>query len=295
MSPHDGGGLSSVLSKCVAGGLGCGPAGFLTNPMDVIKVRNQQFADARFGSVRSTAISILEREGLRGFYKGAATSVLREFTYSSLRMGLYEPIKAGYSTALGADDADSIIVKWASAFTSGAIGSAIFNPLDVVKVRFQAAPESPPYSSIPNAIRTIYGGEGGLRGLYVGTSATITRAAFLTSAQLGSYDVVKNNVFVRALGLDREARSTHFAASFIASLITTTAANPADVVKTRVMNDSSRVIGGPRQHVAHIWKTHGPAGFLKGWTASYLRIGPHTVISLVLIEKVRQMMGMMSY
>lgn len=35
----------SVISKCLAGGIGCGLAGFLTNPCDVIKVRNQQFID----------------------------------------------------------------------------------------------------------------------------------------------------------------------------------------------------------------------------------------------------------
>ena len=106
--------------------------------------------------------------------------------------------------------------------------------------------------------------------------------------------MIKNNVFV-PFGLDKEAKSTHFLASFIASLITTTAANPADVVKTRVMNDPHGAIGGPRQHFVHILKTDGPVGFLKGWTASYLRIGPHTVISLVLIEKVRQMIGIMTY
>ena len=35
--------------------------------------------------------------------------------------------------------------------------------------------------------------------------------------------------------------------------------------------------------------------FMKGWTASYLRIGPHAVISFILIEKVRQLFGMQTY
>ena len=97
------------------------------------------------------------------------------------------------------------------------------------------------------------------------------------------------------LGFDKEANVTHFVASFVASLIATTAANPADVVKTRVMNDPHSVVGGAVGHFKRILKMDGPVGFLKGWTASYLRIGPHTVISLVLIEKVRQMIGMASY
>jgi hypothetical protein len=284
----------SVTSKCFAGGIGCGLAGFLTNPCDVIKVRNQQFTDAKYHSFRATFTSIFREEGIRGFYKGAAASVLRECTYSSLRMGLYEPIKTQYAIFFHNDD--SPMVKWLSAFTSGAIGSAIFNPIDVIKVRFQSQLPNipPPYSSIFDAFHTIYT-EKGLKGLYIGTSATVTRAAFLTSAQLGSYDVIKNNIFVEMLGWDKEANSTHFAASIIASIITTTAANPADVVKTRVMNDPNGLIGGPSKHLMDIWKVNGVHGFMKGWTASYLRIGPHTVISLVLIEKVRQMIGMSSY
>ena len=285
----------SVISKCFAGGVGCGIAGFLTNPFDVIKVRNQQFTDAKYQSFRCSLRTIFKEEGFRGFYKGAAASVLRECTYSALRMGLYEPIKIQYAI-LFHDDGNSPIVKWLSAFTSGAIGSAIFNPIDVVKVRYQSQLPNvtPPYTSLFNAFHTIYT-QKGLRGLYIGTSATVTRAAFLTSAQLGSYDVIKNNIFVQMLNFDKESNTTHFSASIIASVITTTAANPADVVKTRVMNDSEAIVGGPSKHLAHIWKVNGVRGFMKGWTASYLRIGPHTVISLVLIEKVRQFTGMSSY
>lgn len=303
----------AILSKCLAGGVGCGVAGFLTNPFDVIKVRNQQHSSSsssssaaaaaaaggddgnkKYKTFRGTATRIFREEGLTGFSKGASASVLRECTYSAMRMGLYEPIKLKYSIMFN-DDGSSPMVKWLSAFTAGALGSAIFNPIDVVKVRFQSAANSqPPYSSLPNAFYTIFA-EKGVRGLYIGTSATVTRAAFVTSAELGTYDIVKNNILVQIVDLDREANSTQFGASFIASLITTTVANPADVVKTRIMNDPHGVVGGASAHFKHILRTDGACGFLKGWMASYLRIGPHTVISLVLIEKVRQMMGMTSY
>ena len=110
----------AVPSRCFAGGVGCGLAGFITNPCDVIKVRNQQFTDAKYRTFHRTAVSIFREEGARGFYKGASASVLRECTYSSLRMGLYEPIKTQYAVFF--DDDGSPIVKWLSAFTSGAIG-----------------------------------------------------------------------------------------------------------------------------------------------------------------------------
>ena len=106
-----------IFSKCFAGGVGCGVAGLATNPFDVIKVRNQQYSisnnsgnnnyhnnycgkNKNYNSFRGTTCTIFQEEGLRGFAKGASASVLRECTYSAMRMGLYEPIKLKYSTLL---------------------------------------------------------------------------------------------------------------------------------------------------------------------------------------------------
>jgi hypothetical protein len=86
---------SSIVLKCLAGGIGCGISGFVTNPMDVIKIKNQQYGGEHFRTFRGTARTLWNEQGWRGFFKGAASSVLREMTYSSLRMGLYEPIKDG--------------------------------------------------------------------------------------------------------------------------------------------------------------------------------------------------------
>lgn len=56
-------------------------------------------------------------------------ALLREASYSTLRMGLYEPIKsylnAGDSVLLG---------RYAAGALSGAIGAAIANPTDLVMV-----------------------------------------------------------------------------------------------------------------------------------------------------------------
>jgi hypothetical protein len=98
-----------VLSKCFAGGVGCGLIGLITS-LCVIKVRNQQFGptDARYRTFRGTASSILREEGARGFGKGVGASVLRECTYSALRMGLYEKINLRYMLALDGGDETSL-------------------------------------------------------------------------------------------------------------------------------------------------------------------------------------------
>lgn len=285
----------NLAQQCFAGGVGCGISGFMTNPCDVVKIRNQQYGGKLYGSFLGTFRQIIRDEGGSGLLKGAKASVLREATYSSLRMGLYEPIKIALLATIVQDD-KSPVLKWSSAFLSGAIGAAIFNPVDVIKVRFQSQLPSDkvPYNGkISTAFLTIYKKQR-LKGLYAGTSATVIRAAFLTSAQLGTYDIVKNNLLVGTLGFDREANSTHFVGSLITSLSATTAANPADVVKTRTMNCKVGDLGS-FGHAKLIYRHEGMGAFMKGWWASYFRIGPHTIISFVIIEKVRQLIGLSTY
>jgi len=196
---------STVAEKCLAGGIGCGIAGLATNPMDVVKIRNQQYGGVKYGHFVGTLRTILAEEGVAGLFKGAAASVLREGTYSSFRMGMYEPIRLLIHRTTGAQESHPG-AKWASAFASGGIGSALFNPIDLLKVRFQShLPGTPkPFPSIASGFKTIYS-ERGIAGLWAGGGATVVRAALLTSGQLGSYDVFKNNVLVAQFHLDKDA------------------------------------------------------------------------------------------
>ena len=119
------------------------------------------------------------------------------------------------------------------------------------------------------------------------------RAALLTSGQLGSYDVFKNNLLVEKLRFGRDDVGTHLSASLLASLVATTVCNAPDVVKTRMMNSSSSMTF--TECVSGIVKNEGLSALMKGWTASYCRIGPHTVISFLMIEQIRRFIGMATY
>jgi len=60
---------------------------------------------------------------------------LREASYTSLRLGLYEPCKG----IVGADKKDaSMFKKFLAGAMAGAIGSLAGNPFDVLKTRMMA-------------------------------------------------------------------------------------------------------------------------------------------------------------
>lgn len=289
--------MEDFIAKAGIGGGVCAMVSASLNPIDVTKIRmqNESRSSSRYSGLIDAMKKIFREEGISGLSKGIEPSMCREVFYSSIRMGAYEPIRSIISHVLGQEDHHtSAGVKFVSALFSGGIGSAIANPFDLVKTRFQATlpEESIPYgNSTLVALKDIARSDGVLSGLYRGWVATSGRAAALTSAQLGSYDVIKNDILIAKLGI-REGFGAHLCASMMAGVIATTAANPFDVIKTRYMADAKGIYKSLSDCVIHTFRKDGLSGFLRGWVPSYFRIGPHTVLSLLLIEQVRKLVGL---
>eukprot|EP00605_Chrysophyceae_sp_TOSAG23-4_P000892 GSChrysophyteH1.ASY1.ANO1.983.1 assembled CDS len=299
-----------ALKKASLAGGSCALSSFILNPVDVTKIRIQNATSGanhtQYKGFLDGLFSIYRNEGLRGWARGLEPSMMREMTYSSCRMGAYEPIRGVVQKLSGDKTSEkgdiSATVKFTSALLSGGIGAAVCNPFDLVKTRFQAAfPGQPPlpYNNTFQAFRYIIKHEGGVGGMYKAWEVTCGRAAFLTSGQLGSYDVVKNNILIHHFGFSEKKNGTilHLCSAMSASVVATTAANPCDVIKSRYMSD----LGGVQRRYSSLGdcfsqtlKNDGLMGFLRGWTASYWRVGPHTVISLVLFEKARELAGFTS-
>ena len=132
-----------------------------------------------------------KEEGFRrGIMKGLSASCLRESSYSSLRLGLYEPIKRN----MGATDPKTTPMwkKFVSGALAGLIGSGICNPADLLKTRMQAAPPGE-YHSLKWHMQDVYNHptQGGFVGFYRGVGPTMVRATLLGAAYLGSYDSTK--------------------------------------------------------------------------------------------------------
>ena len=60
---------------------------------------------------------------------------MREASYTSLRLGLYGPIKS----VMGVTNESNFILKFSAGSAAGAIGSIVGNPFDVLKTRMMAA------------------------------------------------------------------------------------------------------------------------------------------------------------
>lgn len=72
--------------------------------------------------------------------------------------------------------------------------------------------------------------------------------------------------------------------------IATTLTQPLDVLKTRAMNAKPGEFRGPLDLVKFTAK-QGPMAFYKGYIPAFVRLGPHTVITFVFFEQLRQNFG----
>lgn len=240
--------------------------------MDVIKVRLQvqsQLMAEKASTVlyRGTvdcAKRIVVEEGFFSLWKyGLAASLLRDMSYSSIRLGLYPTFRHLFQPKEGIVDSKGHVQdaglarKVAASLLTGAMGSAIATPTDRVKIMLQGEAgrigssgvyetglwkgRPPSFSNTAAAFIGLYR-EGGLRGMYKGTGITAVRAALLTAGQLASYDHTK--FLLKEHEILEEGFALHMIGSLVAGLCATTLAAPADVIKTRLMNDRDAVSHG---------------------------------------------------
>lgn len=122
--------------------MSCVASGVATHPIDIVKTRMQIQTPRPDGTKHYRNLvhglaTIAREEGIgrRGVCKGLEASAMREASYSTLRVGLYEPVKR----ILGADKPDSSICrKFAAGAIAGMTGSAVANPVDLIKMRMMA-------------------------------------------------------------------------------------------------------------------------------------------------------------
>lgn len=115
-----------VWQQLALGGTSVLPAVIITHPIDTIKLRLQlqgYNADDRYKGALRGLIRIMRDEGIPGLYVGLSPAILRAFTFSSTRLGLYEPLRSAYAQLSNATE-PTFGVKLAAGLTSGALGKA---------------------------------------------------------------------------------------------------------------------------------------------------------------------------
>ncbi|GMK57055.1 hypothetical protein CspeluHIS016_0308950 [Cutaneotrichosporon spelunceum] len=293
----------------MVGGLAGCAAVSVTNIAETMKTRLQLQgelvkADANAPRVYKNVWDVLHKtwqnEGIRGLQRGLLPAYGYQILLNGCRLGLYEPTRhiinrgAGYAPAEG--------VAWtaiAAGALTGCMGAALGSPLFLIKARMQAySPVLPVgaqhhYKNSWDAVSTIVR-KRGVRGLYQGVSAAILRTACGSSVQLPSYNYSKY-LFKKYGIIKNDGFAMYLAASAVSGVVVCAAMQPADTALTRMYNQNTikdpktgkmrgALYSSPIDCLWKTFKTEGVKGWYKGTTAHFLRIAPHTVITLVANE-----------
>ncbi|KAJ2940397.1 hypothetical protein O0L34_g76 [Tuta absoluta] len=262
------GGVSGMAATC------------FVQPLDLIKTRMQLSGGGK--STFTVAKEIIAREGFLKLYAGLSAGLLRQATYTTTRLGVYNYLFDSYRERnQGANP--GFLTKGFLGTLAGCIGAFVGTPAEVALIRMTADGRLPKdqrrnYKNVADALTRIVKEEGVLK-LWRGATPTVARAMVVNAAQLGTYSQARE-MFARYLP---DGIGLHFCAAMTSGLITTIVSMPVDIIKTRIQNAAK----GQSQVevVTNLIKNEGPLALWKGFLPYYARLGPHTVLTFIFLEQ----------
>ncbi|KAL4714880.1 hypothetical protein ACJJTC_012552 [Scirpophaga incertulas] len=266
--------------KFIFGGCAGMAATVIVQPLDLIKTRMQLSGGGK--SSFAMGSEIIAREGFFKLYTGLSAALLRQATYTTTRLGVYNYLFDSYREShVGVNP--SFALKTGMGIAAGGVGSFIGTPAEVALIRMTADGRLPKeqrrnYRSVVDAITRIIKEEG-LTKLWRGATPTVVRAMVVNAAQLSTYSQARE-MFIKFVP---DGIFLHFCASMLSGLITTIASMPIDIIKTRIQNAAK----GQSQAavVSNLLRNEGVLSLWKGFLPYYARLGPHTVLTFIFLEQ----------
>jgi solute carrier family 25 (mitochondrial oxoglutarate transporter), member 11 len=259
-------------------------------PIDIIKVRLQvrgELGNANL-SPFDVAREILAEGGMRRFYRGLDSALVRQMTYTTTRFGVYLNVSQHMQKSLPEGKKNlSFGQKCLASLVAGATGAFVGNPADLALIRMQSDNTLPPnerrnYKNVGDAFTRIVREEGVLE-LWKGVGPTMVRAMALNLGMLGPYDQAKE-VLAKLMG---EGMTTNLAASACAGFLAAFMSLPFDNVKTKLQRmkkgpDGVNPYKGMIDCALKTIAKEGPLGFYTGFPTYYFRIAPHCMLVLLI-------------
>ncbi|KAH8413955.1 hypothetical protein KR009_007261 [Drosophila setifemur] len=276
-------------------------------PLDVAKTRLQVEGEeakktgAKTPPLIGTFRNMIKVEGPKSLYAGFSAMVTRNLIFNSLRVVFYDIFRRPFIHVNAQnEEVISIISALGCGLTAGCIAQALANPFDIVKVRMQTEGRrrqqghEPRVNNMMQAFGDIYR-YGGLPAMWKAMGPSCLRACLMTAGDVGSYDLSKR-FFKRILKFE-EGLPLRFFSSMCAGLVASVLSNPADVIKSRMMNQPVDANGGNLLYknsiecIKVMVKEEGPLTFYKGLWPTWFRLGPFSVLFWLSIEQLREWEG----
>lgn len=167
----------NTMDYMSCGGLSTAITDVLLYPIDTIKVR-QQSSRIRL-TLSQVFKDIMKTNGPIGLYKGVVSYAGIDGCGAAIFFTVYEGVKNQFTKTF-----NSPLIPYVSASAAFVVSSTFMVPAELIKVKMQ----SQSFPSVASCIKTLWKQDGlGIRGLYSGYSATLTRDLPYFALQLGCF------------------------------------------------------------------------------------------------------------
>ncbi|KAI1848891.1 hypothetical protein JX265_001221 [Neoarthrinium moseri] len=281
--PFINGGISGMIATTVI------------QPVDMIKVRLQLAGEGVATGPKPSAFGVASdiiRQGkVLDLYTGLSAGLLRQCVYTTARLGFFDTFMK--NLAQRAKDNGTTVgfaERAGSGLAAGGIAAFIGNPADLALIRMQSdglkpLAERKNYKSVIDALASITRSEG-VTALWSGATPTVVRAMALNLGQLAFFSEAKAQLKTRT---EWSARSQTLTASAIAGFFASFLSLPFDFVKTRLQKQQRGPDGKlPYKSMADCFRKvareEGLLRFYRGFGTYYVRIAPHAMVTLIVVD-----------
>ena len=320
---------SAVTRSLFAGGLAGALSRTAVAPLERLKIL-YQVQHTKPPSVWSALVTIGQKEGLKGYFRGNGANCIRIFPNSALKFYAFEEAKDlihAYQRYSGAEEKMTPALRLVAGAAAGIVAMSSTYPLDMVRGRLSVQTETGGslYRGMGHAFVSV-AREEGVRALFKGWLPSVIGVIPYAGMNFGVYETLKHEACLH-YGLQTEnelSTGMKLAAGTFAGCVGQTFAYPFDVARRRMQvegwkgNTAEQTIlteaaaksgrgGGaaaagaaPKRQVAYMSmmdafkrtvKEEGVAALWKGIVPNFLKVGPSIGIAFVVYEHSRDIMG----
>lgn len=216
---------------------------------------------------------IHKNEGLRGFYRGNYSNLLRVIPIYMLKF----PLNEFYRDIFGKDNFTNLLV---SGISAGLTQTAITYPLDVMRTRMTIDNQmTKNYNGYIKCCKNIIKNEG-IGGLYKGLVVNFTTYPLYVGLQFSIYETCKED-----FGIFSGA---------IAGVVAQTLMFPGDTVKMQMqingLDNTDKKVSGLIDCIKFIYRNYGIRGFFKGLGVNIIKATPAATIQFMVYDYVNNLL-----
>jgi solute carrier family 25 phosphate transporter 23/24/25/41 len=284
--------MSWIMKFVAAGGIAGFVSRTVTAPIDRLKVLYQAHSKLALNKegkpvgIYHGMKSIYQDGGIKAFWRGNLTNVLKVVPESSLFFALFESFKFFYSgdrskVRISPRFRDCVY----SATSAGFITTIVMYPMETIKARWMSS-LSGTYQSVGDCIRKTLQNDG-WTGLYKGLTVQLLGTVPYAGINLTIFEMSKS-FYERKTGI---RPSGYWCVGFgsVAVFFGQVVAYPPALVRTRLQTQGTPGHPDKYEHgastcIKQIWKSGGLRGFYRGLLTTYMKIIPAMGITFGVYE-----------